>query len=274
MARLHEVRVSPLPAWVDAARLLGPEPFTLVTMNDGTIEAHATLAAHEAGAVEARLRGLGLDGAKLEVRVTPPLGRAVVRAARLEDARARRDVSPGFTRAGVRLDEEGRYSLTPEPIALALGKEARASHVIDVCAGSGGSSIGFARAGARVTAIELDEARARDARHNARLYGVGAAVTVLAGDATALLSTLEADLVFIDPPWGRDYDKSGTSLAALPVLERLLPLTTRFARTWIKVPMSFDTRSIPGMSARAVFGVAKGDARRIKFVLLTRESGA
>ena len=274
MARLHDVRVSPLPAWLDAARLLGPASFTLGAMDGGAVEAHAALTAHEAAAVEARLRGLGLDGTKLDVHVTPPLGRALVRAARLDDARARRDVSPGFSRAGTRLDEEGRYSLTPEAIALALAKEARAAHVIDACCGSGGNSIGFARAGSRVTAIELDDARARDARHNARLYGVGAEITVHAGDAVTLLPTLEADLVFIDPPWGRDYDKSGTSLAHFPLLERLLPLTTRFARTWVKVPMSFDTRSLPGMSAKAVFGVAKGDARRIKFVLLTREPGA
>jgi len=53
------------------------------------------------------------------------------------------------------------------------------------------------------------------------------------------------------------------------LLQALLPLCARFARTWIKVPASFATRQIPGARAEAVFGVAPGDLRRIKFVLLS-----
>jgi len=267
--RLHDVRVSPLPAWLDAARLLGPSPFALRPREDGSLEAWAQLPARDAADVAARLRGLGIDGIPLEIAVDPPLPRTLVRAARLEEARARRDVSPGFALRGGRLDDEARFSLTPEALALDVGRRAQGLRVIDVCCGGGGNSIGFARAGCTVTALEIDGARAADARHNARLYGVADSVEVREGDARDLLPTLAGDLVFVDPPWGRDYDKRAMQLEDLPLLQALLPLCARFPRTWIKVPASFATRQISGARAEAVFGAAPGDSRRIKFVLLS-----
>lgn len=269
-SRLHDVRVSPLPVWLDAARLLGPTPFALRLLADGSHEAFAQLPARDAAQVAARLRGLGFDGIPLEMAIEPALPRSLVRAARVDEARARRDVSPGFTLRFAKLDEEARFSLTPEALALELGQRARGLRVIDACCGGGGNSIGFARAGCTVTAIEIDGARAADARHNARLYGVADRVTVREGDARELLPTLSGDLVFIDPPWGRDYDKRAIQLDDLPLLGELLPLCTGFPRTWIKVPASFATRQIPSARAEAMFGAAPGDMRRIKFVLMSR----
>ena len=44
--------------------------------------------------------------------------------------------------------------------------------MIDAGCGAGGNAIGFARGGARVTAIEQDVQRLAMARHNAEVYGV------------------------------------------------------------------------------------------------------
>src|SRR5690606_104727 len=115
---------------------------------------------------------------------------------------------------------------------------------------------------------ELDPARAEDARHNARVYGVEDRIEVHVGDACALVPRFDADLVFIDPPWGEGYDKRVTTLASLPLLEALLPLTERFARRLVKVPASFETRAIEGALPEAFFGLDAGDQHRIKFVLL------
>lgn len=266
---MHAVRVGPLPAFVPAERLLGPGWFTLLALPSGANEARGALPTAEATALAARLRGLGLDGHAIDVEIVPQPSRTAIREARLLDARARRDTTPGFTAKGVRLDEVGRYSLTPESLALALGARFRGKRVIDACAGAGGNAIGFARAGAEVTAIELDPARARDAEHNARVYG--ARMRVIVGDARTLVPTLSADVLFVDPPWGEGYDKRAVRLADLPLLEALLPLAERFETTVAKVPMSFDTQSFAGGRARAeaVFGTAPGDAHRVKFVLLT-----
>eukprot|EP01060_Flectonema_neradi_P009284 TRINITY_DN16631_c0_g1_i3.p1 TRINITY_DN16631_c0_g1~~TRINITY_DN16631_c0_g1_i3.p1 ORF type:complete len:177 (+),score=26.93 TRINITY_DN16631_c0_g1_i3:439-969(+) len=40
------------------------------------------------------------------------------------------------------------------------------------------------------------------ARHNARIYGVEDKIEYICGDYTKLLHTLEADIVFLSPPWG------------------------------------------------------------------------
>ena len=120
----------------------------------------------------ARLRGVALGGRAIAVRVEPDLPRAVVRAARLRDARARRLTTPGFSRPGTQVDEEGRWSLTPEALALALGREAAGAVVFDACCGCGGNAIGFARAGCRVVAVDTDAGRLALARHNAAIYGV------------------------------------------------------------------------------------------------------
>jgi len=263
------VTVAGVPPWVDAARLLGEGDWA----HDDT-GWQAELDRPTAADVAARLRGLGMGGAPLTVTVRPKLKRKLVRDARTRDARRRRRTTPGFTRREARLDDEGRRSLTPEALALALGEEAVASgvrSVVDAFAGAGGNAIGFARAGCQVTAIERHRGRAALARHNCRVYGVRGRVDLRASDALALLPSLSADLLFLDPPWGA-YDKHHTQLSDLPLLSDVLPLASpeRFDRVWLKLPPSFDPSQLPGFRPEAVFGQAAGDHRRVKFVLLRR----
>jgi SAM-dependent methyltransferase len=256
------VRVEPVPTWVDRERLLGPG----VVASTGTT-CELTLPMREAADLAARLRGLGIAGAALEVSVEPPLPRALVRDARLRDARARRATTPGFTRREARASGEGRFSLTPEVLALRLGELAQKRSVVDACCGSGGNTLGFARAGCAVTAIELDAGRLAEARHNASVYRVQP--RFLAGDALALVSTLSADILFVDPPWGEDYDKKRSTLRDFPLLAALLqaPLTA-YGELWLKLPASFAVDELPDAQPSAWFGEAEGDRHRIKFLLL------
>lgn len=266
---LVRLTIAPVPAWLDGARLLGVDvPFTSVSLATGRA-LDLALPASEAADVAARLRGLGLDGRPLEVRTTPPLPRALVRAARLRDARNRRDITPGFLRAGARATGEGRYSLTPETLARALGQLAAGMRVVDACCGSGGNTIGFARAGCEVVAIERDAERITEARHNAAVYGVSSRITFVQGDACSEVPARAADVLFIDPPWGADYDKRRTTRASFPLLDALLsgPLP-RYGEVWMKVPSSFEVASVAGARPSAWFGSAPGDQHRIKFVLL------
>jgi predicted RNA methylase len=195
------------------------------------------------------------------------------------DARARRETTPAFLRPGARASGEGRYSLTPEALAMSVAEQARGqSVVVDACCGSGGNAIAFARVGCEVTAIDLDAERLAEAAHNAALYGVTSRIRFVNGDARALVPELAADLLFIDPPWGRDYDKRATLRADFPLLADLLALNSElaahYAAVWLKLPASFATRSLPRCEVRPVFGEGRGDFRRIKFILaaLSRES--
>jgi len=260
---MPHVLVTGVPAWVPHLRLLGPGDWA--PADDGWT---AELPREAAADLAARLRNLGMDGRPFEVQVRPSLKRKLVRDARSVDAKRRRDTSPGFTRTDVRLDDEGRWSLTPEKLALALGQRAPAT-VVDATCGAGGNAIGFARAGARVIAIETDKHRAELARHNARVHGVADQVDVRVGDAAELLAGIDAELCFVDPPW-EGYDAVRCGLEDLSVLQHLLPATERFDQVWLKLPPSFVTADLPGFVPRAWFGHAKGDKQRVKFVLMAR----
>ena len=264
----HTVRVAGLPGWVDATRLLGEGAWTFEEA-DGLRTATARLDRDAAADVGARLRGVGLGGRLLDVSIVPPLQRRHVRAARTRDARARRDTTPGFTRRGGRLDEEGRWSLTPEALALAIGRRVAGASVVDAGCGAGGNTIGFARARCRVTAIERDAGRLANARHNAGIYGVADSITFVHGDAVAEARTRTADVLFCDPPWGA-WDKARTTVDDLPLLAALLEITQTggYGRLLAKVPPSFDPTTVPAATAEALFGEAPGDRHRIKCVLI------
>jgi trimethylguanosine synthase len=139
--------------------------------------------------------------------------------------------------------------------------------VIDVGCGCGGDTVGFARGGATVIAIERDATRLAMARHNAGVYGVSGRIRFVAGDGVALLATLPGDLVFVDPPWGRDASKERTGLDDLPLLAAVLADPRE---VWAKVPASFDPTTVAGATATAVFGLAEGDRRRVKFTIVKR----
>lgn len=262
-----------MPPWLPPQPLLGAGAWCAEPDAGGVsnvpLQVGRGLSTVEAADVATRLRGLWLDGRKVLVDVTPPLPRAAVREARLIDAQRRRDTTPAFTRADTRLDEEGRYSLTPELIALEMAQRVSGKHVLDLGAGAGGNAIGFARSGCTVTAIEQDAHRLVLARHNARCYGVESQIRFVHADGVRLLPELSASLLFVDPPWGRDYSKQRVGLVDLPLLQAALNARTRFGALWAKVPVSFVTDDTPQLRPEAVFGRAPGDARRIKFLLLT-----
>lgn len=268
MSATFHVQIRPLPPWLDWQRLLGPGTWTTRTLDDGRWVASAPLDRAAAADLAARLRGVGIGGALLQVEISPPLQRKDLRKANTDEARRYRDSSTGFDKAGTRLDDEGRMSLTPESLALALGERARGLRVIDACAGAGGNAIGFARAGCAVTAIEIDRDRLAMARHNARLYGVADRIDFIPGDAREIIPGREADLLFLDPPWGGRYNKERVTLDDLPPCRDLLERSDHLPRAWVKVPPSFDAATLPGCRAEAIFGSAAGDRRRVKFLLL------
>lgn len=260
---MPRVVVRGVPPWVPVERLLGPQRWAEV---DGARVAE--LDRDDAADLQARLRGVGLGGAPIEVEVHPPPKRTAVREARLRDARRRRETTPGFTRPGARTDEEGRWSLTPEALALAMGRRVAGRSVVDATCGVGGNTIGFARAGCDVVAIEPDATRLVMARHNAALYGVADRIRFVAGRAEDHLPGLSADLLFVDPPWGPEWDRARTTAADLPLWGLLEPLRGPFRETWLKAPPSFDPSDTPGATPEAWFGEAAGDRQRVKFVLL------
>lgn len=282
---VHQVRVGPLPDWLDVVRLLGPtgqpDGAWQLSRTDQAVWAQAALHSADAADLAARLRGLGFDGQPLVCEIVPSLSRSLVRRARTDDARRRRATTPGFDRPGTRDDEIGRMSLTPESLAMHMAAWAQGRAVVDAGCGIGGNSIAFARAGCRVVAIEADRERLALARHNAAVYGVAKQIEFVHGDALALVPERRDGeaILFVDPPWGADWPRDRCGLAQLPLLEALLPHAADYAALWAKLPPSFATQELladdllaghPAGRADAFFGEAPGDRRRVKFVLVRR----
>ena len=268
MSKIFQIRVSQLPQWLDWRRLLGEGEWTVSNDEIGNLVAQTGLYRDAAADLAARLRGVGIGGSLLNLEISPPLNRKDLRKAYTEEARRYRDGSKGFNQRATQLDDEGRVSLTPEALAIALGERVRGLRVIDACAGAGGNAIGFARAGCSVLAIEIDPDRFAMARHNAKIYGVADRIEFVLGDARRTVSEREADLLFIDPPWGERYNKERVTLADLPPCEEILALAKHLPKRWLKVPPSFDPATLPGCNAEAFFGVGRGDSRRVKFLLV------
>ena len=167
---------------------------------------------------------------------------------------------------------QARYGIS-ERLALRIGRLAQGRPVVDAGCGAGGNAIGFARAGSQVVAIEADAERLALARHNARLYGVAKRITFVHGDACERLEPNAEAILFVDPPWGADWARSGCQPEDMPLLMHLVERAPGFAALWAKLPPSCATAPLlagQAGDAQAVFGEAEGDRRRIKFVLVRR----
>ena len=258
------VSVQPIPPWLDASRLLGEGVWT----SEGT-RWSASLERKVAADVAARLRGLGFAGTPIRVDIQPKLKPGLIRAGRTRDARARRTTTPGFSNPHAKTDAEGRWSLTPEALAMDLAERWAGKRVIDATCGVGGNAIAFARAGCEVVAIDLHASRLELAQANAHAYQVAPRIQFLHGDALQLLPGLEADVVFVDPPWGTKWDRTHSRLEDLPLLEPLIRAIPKHSAWIAKGPPSFDPGGLPQGTPEAWFGVAEGDQHRVKFLTVT-----
>ncbi|KAK2995598.1 hypothetical protein RJ640_020234, partial [Escallonia rubra] len=112
---------------------------------------------------------------------------------------------------GIKMDEEGWFSVTPEPIAKHHASRSGGGVIVDCFTGVGGNAIQFAQRSKHVIAIDIDSNKIDYAIHNASIYGVDDRVEFIRGDCFLLAPKLKADTVFLSPPWGGpDYAKVNT----------------------------------------------------------------
>ncbi|NWR59039.1 TGS1 synthase, partial [Bucorvus abyssinicus] len=107
---------------------------------------------------------------------------------------------------GIKLDREGWFSVTPEKIAehiaVRVSQSFNCDIVVDAFCGVGGNAIQFALTSKRVIAIDIDPEKLSLARNNAEVYGVADQIEFVCGDFMVLAADLQADVVFLSPPWG------------------------------------------------------------------------
>ena len=116
--------------------------------------------------------------------------------------------------ASIRAADKGQLAVSEEDgrFLRVLVASTGATRVLEIGAASGYSAIwiglGLRQTGGRLTTIEYDAARAREAAENVRRAGLSDIVTVVAGDAFKEIPKVPGtfDLVFLDA-WKPDYKK-------------------------------------------------------------------
>ncbi len=235
--------VSGWPTWLtvgDQSRILGRPAQSLLEVPP-----------QEAAFLVRELSGLHLGGSTLLLQTGLSTGERLPTVPRGQRSRPRaRGTRPWLPF----LDEEGRYSLTPELLAKEHA-EMLAEHavVIDAFCGCGGDAIAFAEAGMEVHAVELDPARLELAHQNAEARGVGEQIIFHRGRAQdvvpGLVESHPAAAVYLDPPWGGvDWDREHQVFDRL-VPADLMPAIECASQVLLKAPRALDPASLPKLGA-------------------------
>ncbi|ESO98940.1 hypothetical protein LOTGIDRAFT_113851 [Lottia gigantea] len=103
---------------------------------------------------------------------------------------------------GIQLDRESWFSVTPEKISEHIAERCQCDVIVDGFCGAGGNTIQFALYCERVIAIDIDPVKIELARNNAKVYGVEDRIEFIVGDFYKVMPSLQADVVFLSPPWG------------------------------------------------------------------------
>jgi trimethylguanosine synthase len=240
------------PEWLDSSAWI-PE--------DGQVSDH------HARWLTRNLDGVWVGGHSLQVTCTPPLrpGRG---APRRENREVRQERLFSRWQEGIRHDEEGLYSLTPEDLAMAM-VEGLSGTCMDGTCGIGGLTIALARQPQVGTVLAIDNHRGRleMARHNSSLYEGHRKIRFLQGRVEEALEKVSPDWLVLDPPWGGpDYDPRRMGIEDLGLdLRQVLALAPE--RVLLKLPRSFDVSQLPGeWSTRA----AIDDRGILKFLVCRR----
>ncbi|MEE2751156.1 MAG: methyltransferase [Myxococcota bacterium] len=241
------------PEWLDTSQWV-PE--------SGEVEPH------QARWLLRNLDGIWVAGHCIAVNTDPPI-RAGRGAPRREDKKSRNERLFSRWSEGIQMDEEGRYSVTPEALALEMVSGA-SGVVMDGTCGVGGLTIALVQQPEvqRVVAVDMDVERLKMARNNAGLYPDIRKIRFLHGTVEEALERFKPDLLVLDPPWGGpSYDKKQMGMDELGmdlggVLEKYRgPIL-------LKLPRSFNVDELPGdWQIRA----AIDDRGQLKFLVAQRE---
>lgn len=151
-------------------------------------------------------------------------------------------------------DDEGLWSMTHHKISeelaqklLSLSGMKSSSIITDTMSSIGGNTIPFAKVFQHVNAIELDSCRTKMLKHNIGLFGL-TNITIYRDYYQNVISDLQQDCVYFDPPWGIDYkkyDKLTLDIGApggrmVPIEDAICALEDSAKYAMVKLPLNYD----------------------------------
>nr|QFG73981.1 MAG: RNA cap guanine-N2 methyltransferase [Megaviridae environmental sample] len=148
------------------------------------------------------------------------------------------------------IDKIGKYSITTPKIADDISHfiQSRCDefhHIIDATAGVGGNIISFAKHFEWVYGIEWDDRRFVYLKNNIEVFNLQN-VTLFHGDCLDIIPTVNANILFIDPPWGGRSYKYRTNITlqlGATSLERVCMdaiNSNAFKGICLKLPFNYD----------------------------------
>ena len=154
-------------------------------------------------------------------------------------------------------DPTGLVSMTSQKVAkvindtLLLLPDINADSVVtDAMAGCGGDTIAFASAFSIVFACEPDYTRFCMLEHNLRISELSN-VVLFRGHYQTVMERFKQDIIFLDPPWGANYERTATGELKIDVargerstepFENLIRRAAKLARyVVLKLPHNYDT---------------------------------
>ncbi len=131
-------------------------------------------------------------------------------------------------------DNEALSMSIPEVAAIHIAERLRQYRTcVELCTAVGAMAIHIARVMPMVYGIDINPRRIKDAKHNAKTYGVEDNTKFMVGDVLdeRLLSSITAEVAILDPDWSiKGNDKSAHALDIddmQPSMRQMILLTRR-----------------------------------------------
>jgi len=174
----------------------------------------------------------------------------------------------------IRADKDGFYMGCPEEVGIRLASQLKGhKRAVELCCGIGALSIQLAKEIPYVVGIDMNKDRIKNARHNAKLYGVQKRTLFLFGDVLDrnLLKSLFADVAILDPDWSKNGEEKTTRVPTIndtqPSLQLLYNLTKELVTPNIiaKVPLNFTEDTLKDIGVRRLEKVYWEGRERFQF---------
>lgn len=144
---------------------------------------------------------------------------------------------------GIQFDKSSLYTVKPEVYALRNAKYFKGKSVLDLCCGIGGTTIGFARSGKKVLAVDSNKKLLTFAMKNSRIYNVNDRIDFQVGDVNNFEYPDNIDAAFIDPPWGSPVfldEEVNFEDFFVNLYQILSDLVSKYSEVGCTVPQEFD----------------------------------